>query len=113
MDGTELLLIGTVVLAILLVARTFRRGRDRALDEPPLRFRVGRMLMLRETAEGFPRGTVVKVVSVGVEGGSACVVEPYAPALDGTPAFQASGVRLTVPKVGLAESLPEFRLGRD
>ena len=85
-----------------------RNGGDRRAR----RVRVGQILMLREATQGFPRGTAVKVVAAaGLAADSTCVVEPYRPSLDGTRRLDASGVRLTVAKAALAESLPEFSSG--
>lgn len=72
--------------------------------------RPGQVLMLREAVGGFPRGTPVKVIRVWNTDDATFVVEPYLSVPQGSD-LAASGVRLTVGRSVLAESLPEFRSG--
>jgi hypothetical protein len=72
--------------------------------------RPGQVLMLREAVGGFPRGTPVKVLRVWNTDDPTLVVEPYLSVAQ-VSELVPSGVRLTVGRAVLAESLPEFRSG--
>ena len=108
-----LFLLGVVlvVAAFRMALRQSRPSERWPWDDRPSKVNPGQLLVLREPAGGFERGTLVRVIQGELDQDrSTCIIEPMVGSSTGLPDFEPSGVQLTVPRESLARSLAQGRL---